>query len=238
MKKYLIGTMLLTLMLISCEKSNSKEAKLPEGTHKITVVESMNASGYTYILASENGKEFWIAVRQMPVEAGDVLYFTEAMEMKNFKSKSLNKTFDRILFVNNVSKTPDVAGRAKKDVLSSAHTQIKSNAKTDVKVEPLQGGVTVKEIYEKLNELKGKKIKIRGVVTRYNPNIMGKNWIHIQDGTMFNNHADITVTTQDETKEGETIVVEGTLEADKDFGAGYRYDAIIENATIAPEKKS
>ncbi len=238
MKKYFVFTLLSVLVLLSCEKSNSQEVSLPEGTHKIKVVEFMNASGYTYILASENGKEFWIAIRQMPVEKGDILYFTEAMEMKNFKSKSLDKTFEKILFVNEVSKSPDIATKTKKDVLSSAHTTIKSGTKTDVKVEPLSDGVTVKEIYEKSKELNGKKIKIKGVVTRYNANIMGRNWIHIQDGTSFNNHADITVTSNQETREGETIIVEGVLAIDKDFGAGYRYDAIIENATITPEKKS
>ncbi len=238
MKKYLISAMVLVLILISCNKGNSHEEKVPEGTHKIKVVEFMNASGYTYILAEENGKEYWIAIRQMPVGKGDVLYFTEAMEMKNFKSKSLNKTFDKILFVNRISKTPEITAKPKNEVLSSAHTEIKSGTAANVNVNPLPDGVTVKEIYEKSKELKGKKVKIKGVVTRYNPNIMGKNWIHIQDGTMFNDHADITVTSKQEAREGETIIVEGVLETNKDFGAGYRYDAIIENATITPEKKS
>ncbi len=238
MKKYFLFTLFSVLLLFSCGKSNSQEVKLPEGTHKIKVVEYTNASGYTYILASENGKEFWIAIRQMPVEKGDVLYFTEAMEMKNFTSKSLGKTFEKILFVNEVSKSPDIVSKTKKDILSSAHTTVKSGTKTDVKVEPLPDGVTVKEIYEKSKELSGKKVKIKGVVTRYNANIMGRNWIHIQDGTSFNNHADITVTSNQETREGETVIVEGVLATDRDFGAGYRYDAIIENATVTPEKKS
>lgn len=238
MKKYFAFLLLPMLLLFSCGKSKSQEANIPNGTHKIKVVEFTNAAGYTYILGSENGKEYWIATRETPVEKGEVLYFTEAMEMKNFKSKSLNKTFDKILFVNEVSSSPSAAGRSKKDVLSSAHTVIKSGTNAGVSVEPLPGGMTVKEIYEKLKELNGKKIKIKGIVTRYNPNIMGRNWIHIQDGTSFNNHADITVTSKNETRKGETIIVEGVLATDKDFGAGYRYDAIIENATITTEKKS
>ena len=77
-------------------------------------------------------------------------------------------------------------------------------------------------------------ISIRGTVVKYNAQVMGKNWIHLQDGSgdaaKVNN--DITVTTMDETAKGQTITIRGTVKTSKDFGAGYKYAVIIEDAKI------
>ncbi len=93
---------------------------------------------------------------------------------------------------------------------------------------------TVAEIFAKKDTLNGKSIRIHGKVVKYSPNIMGRNWIHIQDGTgdaMKNTH-DLVVTTTDRLDGKEEITIEGTVIADKDFGAGYRYVVIIEEAKI------
>ena len=104
----------------------------------------------------------------------------------------------------------------------------------EISVKKAEGGYTVGECFAKARELNGKKVKIRGKVVKVSRMIMGKNWVHIQDGTgnpMKNTH-DLVVTTMAEPAMDSTVLVEGTLHADKDFGAGYRYDAIIEDATI------
>ena len=74
-------------------------------------------------------------------------------------------------------------------------------------------------------------MKLRGQVVKFTPNIMGTNWVHIQDGSQ----GDLTVTTSDVVAVGDIVMVEGTLTLDKDFGAGYRYDAIIEGAKLTKE---
>ncbi len=92
MKKLLITAIAILFLLIGCNSEKEEvNTDLPEGTRKIEVVEHMNGGGYTFIKANENGNELWVAIREMPVEVGDVFYFTDAMVMNDFESKSLNK---------------------------------------------------------------------------------------------------------------------------------------------------
>jgi hypothetical protein len=106
----------------------------------------------------------------------------------------------------------------------------------DIKVEKAAGdnAFTVAEIFSKNKELNGKTVRVQGKVVKYNSGIMGKNWIHIQDGTgdpMKSTH-DLVATSSETATVGEVITVQGRLAADKDFGAGYSYVAIIEEAQI------
>jgi hypothetical protein len=104
----------------------------------------------------------------------------------------------------------------------------------DIKVEKstARNGYTVGELFEKAASLNRQKVTVKGQVVKVNPNIMGKNWIHIQDGTgdLAKNTHDLVVTSADIAEIGDVISLEGILAADKDFGAGYRYDVIVEDA--------
>jgi hypothetical protein len=107
----------------------------------------------------------------------------------------------------------------------------------DVKVARAAGADarTVAEVYAQKGALKEKAVTIRGKVVKFNPGIMGKNWLHLQDGSgkADKQDNDITVTTQDTAAVGETVVVKGTVRVDKDFGAGYAYPVIIEEAKLS-----
>jgi len=106
----------------------------------------------------------------------------------------------------------------------------------DLKIAKASGenGFTVADIFAKASSLKGKKVKVKGQVVKVSPNIMGKNWLHLQDGTgdpVKNSH-DLVVTSADKAEKGDIVTVEGVLAADKDFGAGYKYAVIVEDVTI------
>ncbi len=97
-----------------------------------------------------------------------------------------------------------------------------------------ENGFTVADIFAKAAGLNGKKVKIKGQVVKFSPQIMGKNWLHLQDGTgdpLKNTH-DLVVTSADKAEKGDIVTVEGVLAADKDFGAGYKYAVIVEDVTI------
>jgi len=102
-------------------------------------------------------------------------------------------------------------------------------------VAKVAGGYKVEEIYAKGGELAGKAVKVRGRVVKFTPNIMGTNWMHIQDGSGQGDTVDLTVTTSAVVAIGDMVVAEGVLAVDKDFGAGYRYAAIIEKAAVTKE---
>ncbi len=99
---------------------------------------------------------------------------------------------------------------------------------------------TVGELFANRKKLDTKTVTVRGQVVKISMNIMGKNWVHIQDGTgnPKNNTHDLVVTTLDTAAKGDIVTVKGVVEADKDFGAGYKYAVIVEKATLTKNGKA
>jgi GW (Gly-Tryp) dipeptide domain len=218
----------MMFLFTSCDSKDKDMEKLQAdnpNTHVVQVVEQTNASSYTYLKVKEKDKEYWIAVPQMKVENGEILYFTKSIEMKNFHSETLNKTFDSVLFVDDISKTPHSASG------NMSHPNVQS-AKENVKVEPLKEGYTIAKVFDERESLAGKKVKVKGKVVKYNAGIMDRNWIHIQDGTAGKDGYDLLVTSTNPAQVGQTIIAEGTVAVDKDFGAGYKYSVLLENADV------
>ncbi len=117
----------------------------------------------------------------------------------------------------------------------------KIDTKSEIKIAPgsiekASGGYTVSEIFGKKAALNGKSVKVRGTVTKFNANIMSRNWLHLQDGTGGPGENDLTVTTISKAAVGQRVLIEGKLTLDKDFGAGYKYPVIVEGATVTVEK--
>ncbi len=242
MKRSLLALfVLMVLGLTACNKneepkqeaaSDNSAHQIVAGQHKVEVIECIDASNYSYLHVSENGKDYWMAVPQMKVEKGQTLYYSQSMEMKDFHSKALDKTFDSILFVQDVSsQNPGAQVQASGQPMGTP-----SVAKENVSISPLKDGKTVADIYTDKSDLKGKSVKIRGKVVKYNPAIMSRNWIHIQDGTGSGNDYDLMVTSTDEAEVGQIVVVEGTVEVNKDFGYGYYYPVLLENASVKVQK--
>jgi hypothetical protein len=122
--------------------------------------------------------------------------------------------------------------------LAEQHKKV-AGGPADAKVEKVSkatgaDGRTVAEVWAQKASLKDKNVAIRGQVVKYSPNIMGKNWIHVRDGSgnAEKNDHDLTVTTVDETKVGDVVTVKGLVRVDKDFGAGYAYPVIVEDAKL------
>ncbi|KAF0196137.1 MAG: nucleic acid binding OB-fold tRNA/helicase-type [Bacteroidetes bacterium] len=218
---------LVLFSLSACNRGKKIDAaeNLPPGTHAVSVIEVIQTSNYTYLQVFENDQKFWMAVTRMEAKNGDVLYYTNAMEMKDFKSKELNRVFPSILFVNDPSLTPPTMKKMGKSTGKITAERLK-----DFKVEPVNGGITIAELYGNKSKYNDKPVKIRGVVVKFSKNIMGKNWVHIQDGTESGNSYDLTITTMDFLDEGSVVTFEGIIRLDKDFGSGYAYDVIMEEA--------
>lgn len=225
------------------------------------VLESMNAAGYTYILVENEAGQTWIAVLETAVKVGDKISYYDGMVMPDFHSKTLNRTFSQLVFSNGlVGQAPPVApgteaaagspsfaealskqSGAAPTTAADAPTTGSSKAIVpfaDIKVDKAKGknSYTIEEIFTKAAELNGKTVKVRGKVMKISAKIMGKNWIHLQDGTgkqEKNTHDLVATTTGPTSDKWDIITVEGVLAADKNFGAGYIYSAIIEEAKIS-----
>ena len=228
--------------------------QLTEGRGR--VVEKLDANNYTYIRLDDGaGNETWAAVPKIQLEIGEQIALTGGAVMHNFNSKTLNRTFDSIIFANGVTRATgdknvqtQAATMAGSDVTRSGISAQGVTSQslggssratvpfTNLKVEKstAQNGYTVGELFEKVDSLNKQKVTVKGQVVKVNPKIMGKNWLHIQDGTgdPAKNTHDLVVTSADIAEKGAIISLEGILAADKDFSFGYRYDVILEDAVL------
>jgi len=107
-----------------------------------------------------------------------------------------------------------------------------------IKVEKAKGAdaYKVSETYEKAGTLDKKTVVVRGKVVKVSRGIMGRNWIHLRDGSgdAAKGTNDLVFTSQDAPKVGDVVTASGTVHKDKDFGAGYKYKVIVEEATFKP----
>jgi len=95
---------------------------------------------------------------------------------------------------------------------------------------------TVEAVYQEKAQLKDKQVQIRGKIVKVNNQIMGRNFLHIQDGTGQKGTNDLTVTSQETAQAGDEVIITGTVSTNVDFGSGYLYPLLIEEATIKKAK--
>ena len=214
---------------------------------KITgkVLETMDSGGYTYVQVDDGTKKVWAAGPLTPVAVGKTVTLEGGMAMQDFHSKTLDRTFDVIYFVGSIQ----VAGAAAmpdmkdmKDQIAAAHGAAGHGGgaapPTSIDLSDIKkadGGQTVAELFANKGKLAGKPVAVRGRVVKVTSQVMGKNWIHVRDGSGSNGTNDLTVSTSATAAVGDLVVVRGTLGTDKDLGAGYHYDIIIEDAAVAAE---
>jgi hypothetical protein len=184
-----------------------------------TVVETMDAGGYTYVRVDTGSGLAWAAGPPLSVASGDRLRFDASMPMSDYHSASLDRTFARIYFT---SALEALGGEP-------------ATAAAPATPATFAGRVSVGDVFARRGELVGSEIEVRGEVVKYNAGIMGTNWLHLQDGTGSEGTDDLTVTTDATAVVGDTMVVRGVLVADRDFGYGYVYDLIIEGAAVSKE---
>jgi hypothetical protein len=235
------------------------------------VQEVQNVSNFTYLRLKTVDQEIWAAVINSPVKVGTSVTIDDAVVMKNFVSKGLNKTFPMIVFGTLRGAEEKAAKDSKMSVLGLSSWSMKglgmSGSSTGgasmseqratgnamgtmtptIPVQNLEtiknehvgkatgaNARTVEEINKKAVQLKDKTVVVRGKVVKYNAGIMGKNWIHLQDGSGSSKDEsdDILVTTTGEAKLGDVVTVKGVVHNDMDFGSGYAYKVLIEDATL------
>ena len=183
------------------------------------VLEVRDVENYTYLRIKTDHGEIWAAVGKARVRNGDKVTVENAMVMKNFESKSLKKKFKTILFGTLAGETARIE---------------KAMGLTDIHVAKAVGdnALTIEEIVSRADELKDKPVLVRGKVVKYNAAIMGKNWMHLRDGSGKRDNNDLLVTSSEQAKVGEVVTVKGVIRTDRDFGAGYSYKVVVEDATL------
>jgi hypothetical protein len=233
-------SVLLALALLSCREKDQEQAQQQQNVHAqqggatvdihtVVVQEAIQATSYTYLKVKEEDNEFWIAVAKRQIAAGATISFAGGLEMKNFESKDLQRTFETIYFVDRI-----VGGGAPAPGQSPSmtHPMRPELEKQEISIEPAAGGVTIGELFANADSYADKIVLIRGRVTKVNRAIMERNWVHLQDGTGDSGGFDLTVTTTEQVNVGDVVTFEGKIALNKDFGSGYSYEVLMEQARL------
>lgn len=298
-KKYLVAALAVTLMVAGgCkEKQEGVPAPAAQGEAAATattpapagnsapaqasaaavafplkgkVQESLAGGGFSYVRVATASGEYWIAVPETEVKKGEEVSVAEGQMMENFASKSLGRTFPKIVMSTGFTGKSAKMGEAphggsaaapapaatkgassfdaamQKEAPAGAQQPggpeaVPGSSKAvvplaEVKVTKATGpnAYTVAEVFGKAAGLNGKKVRVRGKVMKVSANIMGRNWIHLQDGTgdaMKNTH-DLVITSAEQPAKDAVVTLEGVVATNKDFGAGYVYAVIVEEGKV------
>ena len=244
MKKILfwsVASLLGILVFVQCKPNTEKaevvktEASVVEelNSHEITIKEVLNANAYTYLLVTEAEKEYWIAVPKTEITVGKTYTYQGGMEMKKFESKDLKRTFDSVLFVEGLIDSNATAAAEP----TSTPVKVISSPKLSKGITLAKGGISVFDLYSTRDQLAGKTVILTGKVVKFMPEIMKKNWVHLQDGSNFNGFNDITITTLEKVTVDDIVSLKGTVVLNKDLGSGYKYDILVEDAVLVNTPK-
>jgi hypothetical protein len=243
--KIIFVTLLSAFLVISCNSKpkvieaadaadHQEQAMATDASselHKVNVEEVLQTSRYTYLSVTEGGEPFWIAIPRKEVEPGGPYYYRGGLKKVNFKSVEHDRVFETVYLVSDISKDPGMAG------LGAAHPHM--NAETsaatpdpNAKIEPPPGGITIAELFKNRDKYAGQTIRVRGRCVKINNMIMNRNWVHLQDDSVKDGPTDLTVTTTESIQLGSIVAMEGKITLNKDFGAGYKYEIIMEEAHL------
>lgn len=243
MKKTIL--LLLAITLFGCDKSEKateeeaaviKEADARTGM----VLEAIDVEGYTYIRLDKQGEELWLAGPPTDVAKGELITYAGEAVMSNFYSKTLDRTFPTILFVGGVQKIDAGTKTMSEDLattpdVSKIHANMAANstATGPIVVERLEGGKTIAEIIAEHEQIEGQEVSLRAQVVKFSPNILGKNWITLEDGTGTAPNNKLVVTSSGTVAVGDEVIVKGKVKNNVDIGAGYTYEVLLEEASFS-----
>ena len=197
-------------------------------THEVKVEDVLNTDKYSYLKVSGKEEPYWIAIAKADVQVGQTYFYRGGLLKKNFFSREFNRVFETLYLVSNFwEKTNEAPQKGMASKIPTGH------GIPDLKIEkinPVDGAISLQQLFSNMPMYDDTKVKITGKCVKVNPKIMNRNWLHIQDGS--GEGLDLTVTTQEEVPLGAVVSLEGTIAVDKDFGAGYRYDIIMEGAVL------
>lgn len=205
----------------------TKETAVSNDVHTVKVLEVLPTSKYVYLNVEEKGEKFWIATGKKEVKVGETYFYKKGILKTNFESKEHNRIFDKVYLVANIVAANHGSEQSPKIEQSPiVHEQDTQTVR--------EGSIKISELVNNKSKYAGKEVQISGKCTKINANIMGRNWIHLKDGSM--DEFDLVITSDELVPEGHTVTMTGVVVLDKDFGAGYKYDLIIELGKIVPSK--
>ncbi|MGB5386424.1 MAG: hypothetical protein WBN20_06540 [Eudoraea sp.] len=209
-------------------------AEVGNELHKVVVEEVLPTARYVYLRVKEGEEEFWIATRKAEIKKGEVYFYRGGLLKTNFESKEYDRIFDEIYLISNLV-SEDHSQHATTVTEPKSNPEKKIAAKEDIpthteKVIVHKGTIKISDLVNDPKKYEGHTVQLSGICVKVNPNIMSRNWIHLQDGSK--DDFDMVITTNTFVPEGKQITIRAVVSLNRDFGAGYKYDLILENGTL------
>lgn len=221
-----------------------------EGIYYGKILEVKSARGYKYLNVDENGTQHWVAIANAPVAVGDKIGYDKRTIMHDFESKSLGKKFKEIIFASDVylpqkSDKPksmkEMLGLGSKNVQpKDPHKGMGVGMSSQEEEKPEKPFVkkevyTIEEVHMWRKSLEGQIISLEGTVFKVSRQIMKLDWVHLGDGTGDEKKLtdDLVFTAASANiKSGDKVRAKGKVVVNKDFGYGYFYKVLIQDATF------
>ena len=203
-----------------------------EELHKVVVNEILPANRYVYLNVREGNEDFWIATRKQEVVKGGTYYYQGGLLKTDFESQEYNRTFDKIFLVSKLVAENHGGSRGTPENSLLSPTDLPNNTPLVAVAVQKEGSIKIADLVKNPQQYAGKTVQISGKCVKVNPNIMGRHWIHLQDGSK--DDYDLVVTSSSFVNEGQIVTMQAMVSVNKDFGAGYSYDLILENGQVIP----
>jgi hypothetical protein len=235
------------LIMAACDQGEVKTIENPEAQnphaktsetadfHVVSVQEVLYTTNYVYLNVSEGPEQYWIATNKIEVNPGETYMYKGGLLKINFKSKELDREFSKVYFVNKIvgengHMPKEMAGTTPKENPKAKAEAVTKSGTSSSDITPLEGSISISEIVNNPAKYEGKEVQITAKCVKLNKNIMGRNWMHFQDGSA--NDYDMIVTAEEFVPVGFIVTMTATVALNQDFGAGYAYDIILENGEV------
>ena len=202
------------------------EPGIEKDLHTVVAEEVLPTTKYVYVKVKEGGEEFWVAAMKQEVVIGRTYFYRGGLLKTDFPSKEYNRTFDKLYLISQL--VPADHGSAGTG-MNAAPQFTPPEGTPEIKVSDASS-MRIADLVANPKKYVGKAVQLRGKVSKVNLNIMGRNWIHLKDGSK--DDYDLVITTGVPVEEGQKVTVVGTVALDKDFGSGYKYDILLEGGVL------
>lgn len=244
-----LGPLGLAFIILSCsngpkvlesESEAAKEIFQPAQTasntqssaHQVYLIDTLGGSRYSYLKVREGAKEFWLATLKSSYVLNEEYIFTKGIYKTDYYSTAFNRTFEEIYLVSDLRPLNAAATQPVAKQIFEAPDKTEGAARERQNLGLVEGGTSIKELIENSDRYVDQEVKLTAEVVKINANIMDRHWLHLKDGSF--DSFDLVATSQTAVPAGHVVNLKATLRKSVDFGAGYSYDLILENAEVLP----
>ncbi|QBA64549.1 hypothetical protein [Muriicola soli] len=205
---------------------------LDRSMHEITILQYTPGTKYLYAEVREGDRTYWIATQKQTIVEGSTYLYNEALLKTHFESKEQNRVYDTLYMITAlISKDHGMPSDSypKSEKINTSENTLEKKGKEQLENAPSAGKVSLSDLFANPERYEGKIIQISGTCSKVSTEILGRNWVHVDDGK---SGKELVVTLQEVVEKGETLTIEGIVQLNVDLGSGYTYDILLEKGIV------